>query len=265
MDQLMQQRHKMGFKLFGNLDQNQTYEIYFSPGEAPSGSINHLLKQDEKKVAVELPQEVLQGSFETICTYFLERDAHLVVKVHGHEKLGNRKLILESSYDSNDTVNLRISIQGKWQSMSYNIELNPFDISSSTGEIQKKNAKGFSQVPISLDELIHIKKSEALKVFPKLKPNNFYVSMDQDQIIVHLGLPLRQFIDSLGKPSKYQKAKVEKIPAPVVANEMTLSSDEEMNTLIKEMSSSITDPVIEEAKPSKESRWPIFRKMFGKG
>lgn len=270
------QSHKIGFKLFGNLllssdenkferDENQTYEILFSPGEAPLGTITHLLRQDEKKVAVELPEEMRQNNFENVCSFLLEKGSQLILNEYGHEKLGNRKLILASSYVATEVnVNIRISIQGKWQSARYNIEINPFDITSSSGEVQKLNAKGYSKATITLEELVNVKKNEALKVLPKLKPNNFNVTIDQDQIIIDLGSSLKHFIDSLGKPSKYQKAKIEKSSSPVVANEIPLHSDEEMmSSLIKEMSSTIEEE-IEEEKPSKGGMWPMFKKMMGR-
>jgi hypothetical protein len=266
MDTSIEQSHKsIGFKLFGNIafssearelvvDLNQTYEIQFFPGEIPVGTLTHLEKHDEKKIVVELPQEIRQNSFEKICSFLLEKDSHLVVKECGYEKLGNRKLLLELSYDSKDPiVNVVIFIQGRWNSVDYEIELNPYDISCSVGEIQKHNSKEYRKAHIIMEELKNIKKCDIKKVFPKLKPNNFHVSIDRDRIIIDLGSPLQQFMNSLGKPTKYQNIrKTEKsYLQDVVPDEIVYPPADEISSLPKDKKSS--------------SVWPLFRKMIGKG
>ncbi|MBA2367837.1 MAG: hypothetical protein H0V82_02295 [Candidatus Protochlamydia sp.] len=259
MNELREQGQKsIGFKLFGNLittetdeliiDLNKSFEIQFFPGIAPYGTLTHLGRYDGKKIIVELPDEIAQSNFETICTFLLEKNSHLVVKEYGYEKLGNRKLHLELCYHSYDLlVNVVLFIQGKQNAVGYEIELNPYDLSCSTGEIQ--NSKKYSQANIMMKELINIKKSEVSKVLAKLKPNNFFVSIERDYLTIDLSPPLKQFIDALGKPSKYQTPKNESLYA------IDAYPDEIVQDPPNEKES---DP-----KPSKGSMW--FRKMIGKG
>src|SRR5436190_4771068 len=135
----------IGFKLFGNIalpsdrgelviDPDKTFEIQFFPGAIPFGSVTHLGRHDEKKIVVELPEEIKENNFEKICSFLLEKNAQLIVKEYGYEKLGNRKLHLEVCYDPQEAfVNVILFIQGKWNSINYEIELNPYDLSCSIG------------------------------------------------------------------------------------------------------------------------------------
>jgi hypothetical protein len=253
----------IGFKLFGNIalsletnessiDLNKTYEILFFPGVIPFGTLTYLGRHDEKKVIVELPEEIKQSSFENICTFLLERNAQLVVKEYGYEKLGNRKLHLEVFYSLKEPiVNVILLIQGKWNAFDYEIELDPYDLGCSVGKI--RNSKICRKVNVIMEELINIKKCDIIKVFSKLKQNNFQVSIDGDCIKIDLSSPLKQFIDSLGKPSKYQNPKIEN------RHSMDAYSDEIIHQPPEEKHSLDNDH-----KPSKGSMWPIFKKMIGK-
>lgn len=253
----------IGFKLFGNIalsletnesdiDLNKTYEILLFPGIIPFGTLTYLGRHDEKKVIIELPEEIKQSSFENICTFLLERKAQLVVKEYGYEKLGNRKLHLETCYSLKEPiVNVILLIQGKWNAFDYEIELDPYDLNYSVGKI--RNSKIHRKVNIIIEELINVKKCDTIKVFSKLKQNNFHVSIDGDYINIGLSPPFKQFIDSLGKPSKYQNQKNEN-PHTIDASpdEIDHQFPEEKNSLDVEQ------------QPAKGSMWPIFRKMIGK-
>lgn len=209
------ERHNklLGFRLFGHLartsdsqelivDTGYAYEIQFIPGEIPMGTLSQVNRYDEKKVDVELPEELRQSSFEKICTFLLEKNPRLAVKEQGYEKLQNRKLVLELDNSLKEPiVNVIIFVKGKIHSKNYEIELNPYDIGLSLGEIQNQ------KFPVIWEELQNSKKEEIHKIFPKLKPNNFQVCLNGDRIILELSQPLKQFIDSIGKPTKYQNIK----------------------------------------------------------
>ncbi|MCE2983680.1 MAG: hypothetical protein LW832_08965 [Parachlamydia sp.] len=200
----------LGFKLFGNLidsggeiDPDKAFEIHFFPGITPFGTLAHFGRHDEKTILVELPEEMKENNFEKICSYLMEKNAQLVVKELGFEKLGNRKLHLEIGNPHEMIVNINVFIQGKYQAFNYEIELNPYDLSCSTGEINYKKAH------LNIKELLSLKNGEVSKVLSRLKPNNFKVSIEGNEIHVELGAPLKQYIDGLGKPSKYQTQKSE--------------------------------------------------------
>lgn len=263
MNELREQGQKaIGFKLFGNIalssetgelviDPNKTFEIQFFPGVIPFGTVMHWGRHDEKKIVVELPEEIKQSSFEQICFFLLERNAQLAVKEYGFEKLGNRKLHLELCYGPEEPiVNVILFIQGRWNSVNYEIELNPYDLSCSMGEIQ--NSKKYSKANIIMKELIGIKKGDISKVLAKLKPNNFHVSIEGDCLTIELSSPLKQFIDSLGKPSKYQSQKIEScFSMDAYPDEIVQDPPEKEVTLD------------DDQKPSKGTMW-FFRKMIGK-
>lgn len=212
-----QQNKSLGIKLFGHIastseskevavDVDQTYEIHLFPGETPLGEIAHLRRNEQKKIMVEVPEEIRQQNFETICSFLLEKNEHLLVKEHGYEKLKNRKLVLDLCLDIRElTVNVMISIKGKSNSIDYEIELNPYDISSSLGEIQIHGSKEYEKAHVLLKELKNIENCHIKKILPKLKSNNFDVGFENDQIVIELAAPLKQYIESLGKPTKYQR------------------------------------------------------------
>lgn len=212
-----QQNKSLGIKLFGHIastsesnevtvDVDQTYEIHLFPGEAPIGEITHLRRNEQKKIIVEVPEKIRQKNFETICSFLLEKNGHLLVKEYGFEKLKNRKLLLDLCYDSREPiVNVLISIQGKTNSINYEIELNPYDISSSLGEIQRHGSQEYEKSRVFLKELKNIENCHLKKILPKFKPNNFDVGIDQDGLVIDLAAPLKQYIESLGKPTKYQR------------------------------------------------------------
>lgn len=207
------------FKLFGYLavpseageiisDANRSFEIQLFPGEAPIGIVTQAERIDEKKLVVELPQEIREGGFEKICTFLLERNQDLIVKVSGHEKLGNRKLHLDPSNHTKDLlVHATIFIQWRSGPIDYQIELNPYDISCSVGQIYNHQSKEYLIAELILGELKDLKSHDLKKVLPKLKPNNFTVTVDHERMIIDLSSPLKQFIDALGKPSRYQNVK----------------------------------------------------------
>lgn len=264
MNHLRDQGQKtIGFKLFGHIarssdegelitDLNKAFEIQFFPGSIPFGTVANLGRHDEKKIVVELPEEIKQNSFEKTCSFLLEKNAQLVVKEEGYEKLGNRKLQLEFYSELEEsTVNVVIFIQGKCKSTNYEIELNPYDLSCSIGEIQ--HAKKYIKANLLMKELIEIKENDVSKVLIKLKPNNFHVFVDGDCLSIDLSPPLQQYIDSLSKPSKYQSQKMESRYL------FDAYPDEIVQEIPEENAPSDCEPI-----PSKPSMWPNFRKLLGK-
>lgn len=252
----------VGFKLFGNaalsldtnelvIDPNKTFEIQIFPGVIPVGTLTYLGRHDEKKIIVVLPEDIQQNSFENIGTFLLEKNGQLIVKEYGYEKLGNRKLHLELSHGLDEpVVNVGLLIQGKCNGFDYEIELNPYDPSLSKGEI--RNSKNYLSINVILEDLKNIKKCDIIKIFTKLKPNNFQVSLDGNYIKIDLSSPLKQYIDSLGKPSKYQNPKIKNRQAETYLDEIDQHFTEEEHSLDIEQT------------PQKSSMWSFFRKGGGK-
>lgn len=204
------QNKSLGFRLFGNtarlsesnefhMDAESHFEIQFVPGEAPTAFLTQSGRYEEKRIDVEFPSEIQQSDFEKICTLLLDKNIQLIVKETGYEKLRNKKLILEIGHPfKNQLVNVIIFIKGKTNKINYEIELNPYDISQSFGEIQNQRCQ------VLLEDLKNVKEGEMKKIFPKLKPTNFQIEIKENQIIFNPTSPFKQFIDSIGKPTKYQ-------------------------------------------------------------
>lgn len=241
MDECMERQSKsLGFRLFGNvakasdgneftIDTDSTYEIQFFPGESPLGHLAQLGRGQEKRIDVELPSEIRQSNFEQICSYFLEKNQQLVVKETGFEKLKNRKLVLDLGNPTNSQiVNVIIFIQGKFNKTNYEIELNPYDITLSHGEMNSQKCQ------VLLEDLKHLKEAEIKKVYSKLKPTNFQIKIEKDRIIFHSSPPFKQFIDSLGKPTKYQNINSEPVKKEAVYTILMPEEPDEVKPKVKE-------------------------------
>lgn len=219
-------RNKLiGCKIFGNIvtlheneltvDPERLYEIILNPDQMPQGILVHLKRQEEKKIWVEFPSEICNCNFEKSCSFLLEHNMSLIIKEEGFEKLKNRRLVLEKfQYSDQLLINVLPFIQGRCDGVDYEIELNPYDLSTSSGEIIDPKSKESKKVPLNLDDFKNVKSSELKKILPKLKPNNFQVDFSCAQLTLHLNETLKEYVSVLGKPTKYQNIRENKKVVP---------------------------------------------------
>ncbi len=212
----------IGFLLTGNIfiasdfskdltmDLNQTFEIRIFSGEVASATVTHIGRNVTKPIALELPKELKDVSYEKAYSLFLQNDLKLIVTDHGYEKLGNRKLLVEFRKGVTQcAVHVGLFIQGKYKGAEYRIKMDPNDLNLTEGEFQEENSREYKKAHVQLEEFKGLNEKVIKKILLKLKPTNFHVEVNFDTIIISLGPSLRQFID---KPHLSSPISRERIP-----------------------------------------------------
>ena len=207
----------IGFQLSGNiatasksseelkLDEDQTFEIQIFPGKAPSATITNIRWGEPKSIALELPNEMKESNYEKIYTLLFQSDLKLIVTDHGYEKLGNRKLLVKFGNSSTQSfLKVTILVQGNSNGTEYKINIDPYDINRTMGEIQEQRSKDYKKANIELGEIKDLKDRDIKKILLKLKANNFQVNINGDSIFISLGQSLLQF---LSKPPSCKAAR----------------------------------------------------------
>lgn len=222
----------IGFRLSGKLaflspasdqlilDQNYIYEICITPGKDPQGNITHVGREETKSIPVDLPEQIREANYEKIYHLLFQNTLKLIVLSDGHEKMGNRKLLVRFAIlSSQSPVNSTLLIEGTFEKTEYKFTLDPYYLTHSEGEIQDKMSKDYTKKPVNLKEIIAMKEEMIRQVLPKLKPNHLKVIIHGDHIVVSQSQSLKDLITHINILASRRSTKPVKTHPPLPLDE----------------------------------------------
>lgn len=255
------------------LDPNYFYEIIITPGREPQGTITQLDRDDAKPIPIELPEEIKGARYEKIYSFLFQNPSKLIVLNDGYEKMGNRKLlILFAIFSTPSPVNSTLLVEGISKDTAYRLIIDPHDLTRSTGQIQDTISNDFKNVQIHLEDIISIKADFIKKMFTKLKPCHFNVTIVKDRLIVYQGQSLKEFIVKLNADASRQlvkKAKMQDWTEEEVSYDIDrLFAENQSDTILsneKERLSIDADSLSYDCDGLRELLKPLDQKFFVKG
>jgi hypothetical protein len=192
----------IGFLLTGNtevsdenvtLDADQIYEIELFFKKPALANLINIRKNETKAVPVELPKALTDANYEKAYALFLQNDLRLTATIQGHEKIGNKKLVVEFGNSLNQfQAQVGILIEGVYKEAKYRININPYDISLTVGEIREKGFEDYKKIKVDVGRLKEVEAKTLRKVLLKLQPTNIQVEIQAETIFISLNEALMQ-------------------------------------------------------------------------
>ncbi|MFI5342606.1 MAG: hypothetical protein ACHQUC_00115 [Chlamydiales bacterium] len=198
----------IGFQLTGELgalsrvsgqqEQPLFYEIQIFPGESfVTAKVMSEGGNITKPIAVELPLSMRERSYKKVFTRLFQTNVKPSIFLHGHEKLGNRKLHVELDGSSeHSSAHVMILIQGSCREIEYRILLDPLEIGCSRSHIWDKETERYTEASFKLKGIEQLDEKCIHKILLHLNVHNHEVKIEGRTISLTLVASLRQLLHS---------------------------------------------------------------------
>lgn len=178
----------IGFQLTGELgalstvsgqqEQPLFYEIQVFPNDSfvtakVMSETGHLTKS----IAVELPLSLREKNYKKVFTHLFQMNLKPSVLLHGHERLGNRQLLVELD-GGHSSAHVMILIQGCSNEMEYRVLLDPLKMGYSCSQIWDEEAESYTEASLKMEGIEQLDEACIHKTLLHLNVHNHEVKIE---------------------------------------------------------------------------------------